>query len=90
MGRIKEAVQLHEETLKLRKSVLEPEHPDIFHSMEGLAFSLHMLGQRHEANQLYENILTMRRRVLGEDHPDTVRVVQYLTSITEMTQTARQ
>jgi tetratricopeptide (TPR) repeat protein len=83
MGRINEAVKLHEETLKFRKSVLGPEHPDVFWSMEELANSLLSLGRSQAARQLYEEILTGRRKLLGEDHPHTLRALQYLTHLNQ-------
>lgn len=85
-GRIAEAVHLHEETLNTRKSLLDPEHPDIFISMEGLASSLCSLGQEQGAWHLYNDILTARTRILGVHHPDTIRITQILRSQTETTQ----
>ncbi|SVA41301.1 uncharacterized protein METZ01_LOCUS94155 [marine metagenome] len=44
LGRVSEAVWLHEETLITRERVLGPEHPDILHSREFLDAAYRPLG----------------------------------------------
>jgi len=54
---MKEAAQLHEELLEIRKRALGPEHPDTLQSMNGLAASYSSLGRTKEAAQLHEETL---------------------------------
>ena len=70
---MKEAAQLFEETLDIRKRVLGPEHPDTLESMNGLAVSYWSLGQMKAAAQLFKETLEIRKRALGPEHPDTLQ-----------------
>ena len=81
LGQIKEAAQLHEETLAIRKRVLGPEHPDTLWSMNGLASSFQSLGQIKEAVQLDKEMLAIQRRVLGPEHLDTLERIHGLQSM---------
>jgi len=56
-----EAVQLHEETLELRKRARRPEHPDTLWSMNNLAASYRSLGRTKEVAQLDEETLEIRK-----------------------------
>ena len=50
-------MQLHKETLEIRKRVLGPEHPDTLHSMNRLAASYCGLNHTKEATRLDEETL---------------------------------
>jgi serine/threonine protein kinase/tetratricopeptide (TPR) repeat protein len=71
-GRTREAIELHEETLQLRKARLGPEHPDTLASMSGLANSYAAAGRLQEALKLREETLQLQKAKLGPDHPDTL------------------
>jgi Tetratricopeptide repeat/NB-ARC domain/Heterokaryon incompatibility protein (HET) len=72
LGRLNEAVKVHEECLKTRMRVLGLEHPDTLWSMNGLAAIYHDLGRWNEAVKVHEECLEIRKRVLGLEHPDTL------------------
>ncbi len=63
---------LHEQALRLRRSVLGEDHPHTLESASNLAVNLNWLGQHEQARHLDDDTLTRRRRILGEDHPDTL------------------
>jgi tetratricopeptide (TPR) repeat protein len=72
LGRHQEAVELDEETLRMRERVLRPEHHDTLTSRNNLAVDYHQLGRYQEAVELDEETLRIRERVLGPEHPDTL------------------
>jgi tetratricopeptide (TPR) repeat protein len=73
LGRYADAVELHEQTLALRKAKLGPDHPGTLMSMYNLAVSYHALGRYADALKLREETLALRRAKLGPDHPNTLR-----------------
>jgi eukaryotic-like serine/threonine-protein kinase len=72
VGRRQEALQLNEETLKIRKAKLGPDHPDTLGSMVNLANSYGAAGRTQEALQLREETLQLMKAKLGPDHPSTM------------------
>jgi tetratricopeptide (TPR) repeat protein len=72
LGRYQEAVELDEETLRVRERALGPEHPDTLQSRNNLASDYRELGRYQEAVELDEETLRVRERVLGPEHPDTL------------------
>jgi serine/threonine protein kinase/tetratricopeptide (TPR) repeat protein len=72
LGRHADALQLHEETLALRRARLGPDHPDTLRSMSALASSWDALGRHADALQLHEETLARQKARLGPDHPDTL------------------
>ena len=67
-------MSLHEETLRLRKETLGPEHPDTVVSMNNLARAYDSAGRWNEALPLYEEGLRLSRAKLGPEHPDTLAI----------------
>ena len=57
-GRLDEALPLFEETLKLEKSKLGPEHPDTLSALEALASAYSHAGRMREAIRFYNEVLT--------------------------------
>ena len=51
-------------------SSLGPEHPDVAHSLYGLALLYHEQGKYAEAEPLYQRALRIREQQLGPEHPD--------------------
>jgi tetratricopeptide (TPR) repeat protein len=75
LGRHSEALLLREETLKLRKAKLGPDHPDTLKSMNDLAYSYYTVGRHPEAMTLLEETLKLRKDKLGANHPDTADTI---------------
>ena len=63
---------LFEETLKLRKAKLGPEHPDTLFSMNNLALAYQAAGKPDLALPLFEETLKLKKAKLGPEHPDTL------------------
>jgi tetratricopeptide (TPR) repeat protein len=80
LGRYAEALQLHEETLALRKLKLGPGHPDTLISMYNVANCYAALGRLTEALQLREQTLALQKAKLGPDHPDTLATMYILAN----------
>ncbi|KAI5788603.1 hypothetical protein FPQ18DRAFT_262075 [Pyronema domesticum] len=78
-GLLKEAQELEEKVLEVRRRTLGEEHPDTLRGMQNLAATYAELGGRlKEVQELEEKVLEVRRRTLGEEHPDTLRGMQNL------------
>jgi tetratricopeptide (TPR) repeat protein len=72
-GRLKEAQEIQEKVLEVRRCTLGEEHPETLRSMNNLASTYRQLGGRlKEVQELREKVLEVMRRTLGEEHPDTV------------------
>ena len=71
-GKLDLALPLFEETLKLRKAKLGPDHPDTLTSMNNLALAYQAAGKLDLALPLYEETLKLKKAKLGPDHPDTL------------------
>ena len=79
-GRNAEALKLLEETLKLRRRVLGPEHPFTLEVMRNLASACDDAGRKEEALKLREEALQLDRKVLRPAHPYTIMVMADLAS----------
>jgi tetratricopeptide (TPR) repeat protein len=71
-GNLDLALPLHQETLKLRKARLGPDHPDTLQSMNDLAVAYQDAGKRDLALPLFEETLKLCKARLGPDHPRTL------------------
>jgi hypothetical protein len=71
-GRWKEAEELEEQVLGIRKRVLGSENPDTLTSMASLVFTLGSQGNSHDAVVIMEKCVRLRERLLGPAHPDTI------------------
>jgi non-specific serine/threonine protein kinase/serine/threonine-protein kinase len=72
------ALPLFEETFKLTKANLGPDHPDTLASMNNLAAAYLATGKPDLALPLYEEALKLRKAKLGPDHPDTLTSMKNL------------
>jgi eukaryotic-like serine/threonine-protein kinase len=72
------ALSLHEETLKLRKAKLGPEHPHTLVSMGNLAGAYWQAKQLDKSIPLFEEALKHKVAKLGRDHPETLRTMANL------------
>ena len=71
-GKLDLALPLDEETLKLSKAKLGPDHPETLASMNNLAMAYRAAGKLDLALPLFEETLKLRKAKLGPDHPDTL------------------
>src|SRR5207245_269157 len=68
-GRTQEAIKLYEETLRLRKAKLGPDHPHTLISMNNLARAYLGASQPNKARPLFKNLLDGQRSKLGAEDP---------------------
>lgn len=80
-GRTREALQLIERLVDMRKRVLGEAHPDTLGSVHHLAVRYSEVGRPQEALQLVGKVVDMMKRVLGEAHPDTLLAVRFKNSL---------
>jgi tetratricopeptide (TPR) repeat protein len=71
-GKLDLALPLYEETLKLRKAKLGPDHPETLSSMGNLAMAFDAAGKLDLALPLYEETFKLMKAKLGSDHPNTL------------------
>ena len=81
-GRADDALPLLEETLKLRKVKLGPDHPDTLRTMNNVASAYEKAGRLAEALPLYEQSAKGCLVKIPED-PDTVGIVNNFVSACE-------
>ncbi|KAI5816870.1 hypothetical protein BZA77DRAFT_246013 [Pyronema omphalodes] len=78
-GRPKEAQELQENVLEVRRRTLGDEHPDTLDVMYNLAITYRKLGGRlNEVQELQEKVLEVWRRTLGNEHPKTLDAMECL------------
>ena len=68
------AESLWRESLALRRSHFQGDHPDVATSLVNLGINLCQQGRRGEGQQLLEEALEIDRRVLGDDHSDVAEI----------------
>jgi len=81
VGKLDLAVPLYEETLKLMKSKLGPDHPDTLTSMSNLAAGYQAAGKLDLALPLDKETLKLRKTKLGPDHPGTLGSMNNLAEV---------
>jgi tetratricopeptide (TPR) repeat protein len=69
-GRVKEAVSLLEEVVKIQEQTLAAEHPDRLTSQHELAGAYQANGQVKEAVSLLEEVVKIREQIQAAEHPD--------------------
>jgi tetratricopeptide (TPR) repeat protein len=77
----KDALQLHEEALRMREKLHDGDHPETARGLVHLAVDLNELGERERARQLHEMALAMRRRLYSQDHPDIAHSLDNLGNV---------
>jgi tetratricopeptide (TPR) repeat protein len=77
-GRLPDALSLFEESLRLFKAKLGPDHPLTITSVNNLAGGYDVAGQMDKALPLYEEALRLRRARLGPEHPQTLNSIHNL------------
>jgi tetratricopeptide (TPR) repeat protein len=69
-GKVKEAIPLMEQLVKIREQSLAEDHPDRLTSQHALAIAYRANGQVKEAVALLEKVVKIQEQSLAEDHPD--------------------
>jgi tetratricopeptide (TPR) repeat protein len=77
-GKLDLALPLFEETLKLMKAKLGPDHPDTLTCMNQLAEAYDDAGELDFALPLFEETLKLRKAKNGPQHPDTLATMHDL------------
>lgn len=75
------ARQLAEESLAMRRRLLDPDHPAIGRSADLLAGLLQEAGEITAAEELYREALRILRQALGDDHASTLAVARRLAGL---------
>jgi len=71
-GYWKEAEELWNQVMWMRKRILGEEHPDALAIIANLASTYQKQGRWKEAEELEVQVMQMRKNILGEDHLDTL------------------
>ncbi len=71
-NRLKEALELDEETVRLLKAKLGPNDPETLASMNNLANSYSTVRRYKEALQVNQEVCDRYRSLRGPEHPDTL------------------
>jgi serine/threonine-protein kinase len=83
LGLYDKALPLGEESLKLRKRILEPIHPDIASTLSDLGMIYNKKGNFDRAESMYRQALEMHQKLYGDLHPDTARSMSGLAIVIE-------
>jgi tetratricopeptide (TPR) repeat protein/DNA-binding XRE family transcriptional regulator len=73
-----EAELLYQRALRIREQQLGPEHPDVAHTLNGLANLYAEQGKYVEAELLYQRALRIWEQHLGPEHPDVATTLNNL------------
>ncbi|MFV8753816.1 tetratricopeptide repeat protein [Nannocystaceae bacterium ST9] len=71
-------IELYEESLALEESILGPNHPKLYESLNRLGTAHDALGDSDRAVELYRRALALARATLGPSHPDIAAVLTNL------------
>jgi tetratricopeptide (TPR) repeat protein len=77
-GKLDLALPLYEETLKLRKAKLGPDHPDTLRTMNNLAAGLWSVKRLDRSIPLFEETLKLQEKKLGRSHLDSLSTMANL------------
>jgi tetratricopeptide (TPR) repeat protein/tRNA A-37 threonylcarbamoyl transferase component Bud32 len=72
------------ESVRLRTTILGPDHPDTQSSLQSLADTYGRQGRDAEAMSLYEQVLSVRKVRLGPHHPDTLNTRMAVATLRTM------
>lgn len=81
MGDYREAIKFNEESLGIRRRILDDDHPDIAQSLANLGDLHHDMGSNDIALRLTQEALTMETVKLGPAHPTTLTAMNNLATI---------
>jgi CHAT domain-containing protein len=80
-GKYDEALPSYERALEIRERVLEPDHPEIAASINGLAILYYYAGEYAKAESLHQRALAIREKALWPNHPDVATSLNGLANI---------
>jgi tetratricopeptide (TPR) repeat protein len=63
------------------EKALEPEHPSVANSLNGLAGLYHYQGQYAEAEPLFKRALEIVEKALGPEHPNVAKTLENYASL---------
>ncbi|KAJ3759397.1 hypothetical protein EV360DRAFT_82172 [Lentinula raphanica] len=81
LGRVKEALELQQNLVKVSSNIKGQDHPDTLVEIEKLIRTLANLGKENEAYKLSHNLVGVSKTVLGKEHPYTLSRTQDLADI---------
>jgi serine/threonine-protein kinase len=78
LGLYEEARPLLQTSLKLRRQLHGPAHPDVAASLNNVAMVLEAQGEYEAAEQMHREALALRRKLSGDEHPDVAESLDNL------------
>jgi len=80
-ARYKQAEPLYQRALSIWEQTRGSDHPDVTHSLEGLAVLYDEQGKYEQAELVHRRVLSIREQALGSDHPDVAYALDRLAYI---------
>jgi S1-C subfamily serine protease len=80
VGRLADALALHQEAVKRSKAKLGPDHPTTLQAMQYLAWAYQSAGRLADALPLAEQTLKLSKAKFGLDHPTTLQAMIILAA----------
>jgi tetratricopeptide (TPR) repeat protein len=80
-GQFDKALPLYEQTVKLLKANLGPDHPATLSCRSNLAAAYRAAGQFDKAQPLYEQAVEFMKANLGPNHPETLNGLRKLSDL---------
>jgi tetratricopeptide (TPR) repeat protein/CHAT domain-containing protein len=80
-GKYREALDRAEESLRIRRQILGPEHRETADNIDNAAQMYGAIGDFRSALRLYQQGLAIRRKVLGPEHPDTAESLANIAAV---------
>jgi CHAT domain-containing protein/tetratricopeptide (TPR) repeat protein len=80
-GKAKAAIPMAQEVVKIRKALLDENHPSYADSLNNLAVLYKAMGDYRQALPLYLQARDLRKKLLTENHPDYAASLNNLASL---------
>src|SRR5659263_179852 len=77
-ARFQEAKPFLEQSMNIRKNVLDVNHPDLAKTFNDFAILCQFQGKYKEAEELFDNALIIRKKILPEDNPHLAKTFNNL------------
>ena len=81
MGRIEEALAIHQKEFEIAKRVFGEDHPDTLLTLNALAVAYDENGRPHDAIKVFNKTMIGYERVYGPMHPESLRAVGNLAAV---------
>jgi tetratricopeptide (TPR) repeat protein len=72
LGFVDQALNAFQEVGEIQRTMFNDEHPELWITMNGIAWTYVAQRRDYECSALFRQILGVQRRVLGSDHPQTL------------------